>query len=333
LASDAFAQYSLRSTFFLRSLRGIDLWKRINDVRRLERVAGSFDWSNRGELGIEADAWEKLIANEIAPPSYFCHPRVLSEQPQLLLYYRTLALLSQKGLRNLVTCDVAKIERGGVEQLDGELTLRIAVAINSILSAVITVAAELKREHLPGLQFAGLGPTVQGSWNNAIGTEGECAIKTILVTQLQGEILQVVWRSGESVDYRPALHTELVDRIGDVRIVRMRDGFHLFFSSEPDISLRDARDKPLLAIEVKAGHDAPAVLERLGAAMKSFDRDRALNPHVKTVYVVRCLTPELERRISQGSPFDFHFSLAEILADRETQQVFANLVLRTMLRR
>jgi hypothetical protein len=86
-----------------------------------------------------------------------------------------------------------------------------------------------------------------------------------------------------------------------------------------------------VAIEVKAGADPAGALERLGAAMKSFENDRAINPRVKTVYVVRGLTPELRKRISQGSPFDHTFSLAEILADSKTQQVFANLVLRVML--
>ncbi|MCK7511704.1 MAG: hypothetical protein MZV70_51770 [Desulfobacterales bacterium] len=57
----------------------------------------------------------------------------------------------------------------------------------------------------------------------------------------------------------------------------------------------------MVAVEVKAGGDPAGALERLGAA-KSFEDDRNLNPRVKTVYVVRCITPELQRRISQNNP-------------------------------
>jgi hypothetical protein len=84
---------------------------------------------------------------------------------------------------------------------------------------------------------------------------------------------------------------------------------------------------------VKAGMDAPAALERLGAAMKSFDHDRNLNPNVKTVYVVRCMTPELQRRIQQNNPFDYTFGLAELMADDKTQKTFANLIRRTILKK
>jgi hypothetical protein len=67
--------------------------------------------------------------------------------------------------------------------------------------------------------------------------------------------------------------------------------------------------------------------------MKSFDNDRNLNPQVKTVYVVRCMTPELQRRINQSKPFDYTFGLAELLASETSQLTFANLLRREVLRK
>jgi hypothetical protein len=249
----------------------------------------------------------------------------------LLLYYRTAALISQKGLASLVGGNIAAIEAGQVDKLDREWVAKAVVALNSIVSAVLQTAADIEARDLPGFQFATAGASIQGSWNNAVGATGEAAVKTILVNYLKDEILQIVWRDKPVSDYSPELHTSVVDNILDVRVVRMNQGFHLLFSSEPDISLRNIEDIPVVAIEVKAGSDPAGALERLGAAMKSFDNDRNLNPRVKTVYVVRSMTPELRKRISENNPFDHTFGLSELLGDKRTQRTFANLVLRVML--
>jgi XcyI-like restriction endonuclease len=147
------------------------------------------------------------------------------------------------------------------------------------------------------------------------------------------EIVQIGWKKGVSTDYTSAIHADLIERLPEVRAVRFRQGFQLVFSSEPDISLRDDKDIPHLAIEVKAGGDPAGALERLGAAMKSFEQDRSLNPRLKTVYVVRAITPELQKRINQSKPFDHTYGLAELLAEDRTKLQFANLVLRTILRK
>jgi hypothetical protein len=81
---------------------------------------------------------------------------------------------------------------------------------------------------------------------------------------------------------------------------------------------------------VKAGWDRAGALERLGAAMKSFDQDRNINPRVKTVYVVQCMTEQLQKRISQNDPFDYTFDLSELLGDETQQRIFSNLIVRTI---
>ena len=67
--------------------------------------------------------------------------------------------------------------------------------------------------------------------------------------------------------------------------------------------------------------------------MKSFDNDRNVNPHVKTALVVRCLTPEVAKCISQGGLCDHLFGLSQIMVDDDSQRTFANLVLRTTIGR
>ena len=333
LADEDFATYSMRSAFFVRRLREVRLWAVIDDVMRLPRVREGFSWRERAKWGIEAEAWHRITNEEqIDPLLYFCHPKVISEQPRLLLYYRTLSLVPQKGLIKLVGGNIAKIEEGRAETIPADWCRKVTLTINSLLSALTHAAAEMKQSYLAGLQFAAIGATIQGSWNNKVGKDGEVQVKTILANHLRKEISQVVWKNQTSWEYDKEKHEFLIDSIEDVRIIRLKDGYHLFFSSEPDVSLRDPDDVPVLAIEVKAGTDKPGALERFGAGIKSFERDRDLNPRVKTVYVVRAMTQELRRRIQQGNPFDHTFGLAELVTDEKTQKTFANLIIRTMLK-
>jgi hypothetical protein len=333
LPSDEFAQCSLRATFFVRNLRGMRLWEAIHEVHRIIKLKNSFTWRDYKRFGIDSEAWRRVAEKKIHPLLLFSHPRVLAEQPRLLLYYRTVALISQKGLGTLVGGNIAAVEAGKVEKLEPRWLSEVVIALNSLQAAIIRTAADINADDLPGYQFATAGATIQGSWNNAIGDEGEAAVKTILVKHLQSEIVQVVWRDGATSDFDPVSATALLDCIGQVRVLRLQGGHHLLFSSEPDVSLRDPNDIPVVAVEVKAGADPAGALERLGAAMKSFENDRNLKPRVKTVYVVRSITPELQKRISQGSPFDHTFGLSELLADDRTQRVFANVILRVVLGR
>lgn len=331
LASDNFAQCSLRATFFVRSLRRLRLWEVIHEVHALLNVSDGFTWKDRDKWGIEPDAWEFIARRAINPLLIFCHPRVISEQPRLLLYYRTATMLSQKGLRSMTGGDIARVESGKCDRLDPAWLNKLVIAVNSIASAIIASSADIEADHLPGFQFATAGTTIQGAWNNAIGAEGEATVKTILLNHLKREIAQIVWRDNTTAEYREELHPAFIDRIHEIRVVRLRQGYHLLFSNEPDVSLRDPDDLPVMAIEVKAGTDPAGALERLGAAMKSFENDKNLNPRVKTVYVVRCMTPELQRRISQGGFFDHTFGLSQLMADQRSQQTFANLLLRFIL--
>ena len=330
LASDDFAQYGLRATFFEKELRSLRMWELIHEVQQLAKVSGSFDWGDRKKWGIDEVAWARVESKQISPLSIFCHPRVLSEQPPLLRYYRTISLISQKGLSSLVPGDIAKIESGKIDRIEPGRVSQIALALNCIVSIVIKTAAEIDERDFVGFHFATAGVGVQGSWNNAIGAQGEEVIKRILVNNLRDEIAQIVWRNGKTLDYTPGAHSEVLDRIKEIRVVRLKDAFHLLFSSEPDVSLRDPRDLPVMAIEVKAGTDTAGALERLGAAMKSFENDRNLNPRVVTVYVVRCMTPELRKRIQENNPFDYTFGLTELMADEKTQLTFSNLIVRAL---
>ena len=153
LSSDNFAQCSLRATFFVRNLRGLRLWEVIREVHALLNVSEGFAWKDRDKWGIESDAWEFIERRGINPLLIFCHPRVISEQPRLLLYYRTATMLSQKGLRSMIGGDIARAESGKCERLEPAWINKLVIALNSIASAIIASSADIEADQLPGFQF------------------------------------------------------------------------------------------------------------------------------------------------------------------------------------
>ncbi len=297
------------------------------EVRKLLSVKDSFSWENRQAIGIAGPAFDRVVDSGVEPMLFFAHPRVLFEQPRLLLYYRSLARVSREGLQRLVPIRVADIEQGKLATLDGFTQTRLASALNRLLSIIALLRPVARRSEGLDLLFpnAEAGAQIQGSWNNAIGKEGQAAVQEVLVRQLAGELLQVVWRDDTATDISGVLPGEVMARVAEIKVLRLRHGFHCVFGAEPDVSLRDSKDVPLLSTEIKAGLDPNGALERYGAAKKSFDHERGLNPRLKTVYVASCITPEVSRRLTQENPFSHTFLLGEILADTATQKRFANL--------
>jgi len=330
-----FANYSLRSQFCVRRLRELSFLTVADEVRKLLPLKDSFKWTRHESFGIDKVALKSVVASGIEPLVFFLHPRVLSEQPSLLLYYRCVAMISQKGLARLVGGSVAAIEGGKAKTIDQELQTRLVVTVNRLLSLVATSFVELqelKESHLDAFLFAQAGSQIQGSWNNAVGEQGERAIREMLVRHLHNELVQVVWKDDSSVDLDKISAAELLAHAGTIKVLRMKKGFHCAFGSEPDVSLRNADDMPLLSVEVKAGSDPAGALERYGAAIKSFEHEKGLNPRLKTVYVAACITEEVRRRLSQDNPFSHTFLLGELLADARKQKRFANLFVDQMLR-
>ncbi len=324
--SPEFAHYSLRSRFFVRRLRELGFLQISSEVQKLLPLKDSFKWCKREAFGIDEDAYQAIVSNDIEPILCFAHPRVIAEQPSLVLYYRCLAMISQKGLGRIASGNLAHIEQGQVPIIDENTTIELITTINKLLSNIVSSffgIRDLTKQDLQAFLFAQAGTQIQGSWNNDVGMQGEITIREMLVRHLHPHILQVVWRDDTSTNETPVPLDLVLSHIEDIRVLRLEKGYHCIFASEPDVSLRNADNVPVLSVEVKAGQDPAGALERLGAAMKSFDHEKGLNPRLKTIYVVSCLTDEVKRRIQQDNLFHTYL-LSQLIADRDTQRRFAN---------
>lgn len=333
LASPAFTTYSLRSVFFTRKLMELGFLEIISEVRRLLEVANSFKWAKRKEWGITESAWKKLKKYKVDPLLFFLHPRIIDEQPTLVLYYRGLSLLSQKGFRAISGTSVVSLETGSKSGLNEGRKKKIYLTINNVLSVIIENVTELGAEQLKAMLYATAGTQIQGAWNNAVGAEGEIAIRKVILTSLYKEIKQIVLKSDKSFTFKRGDLKDVLYIIDDIKILRLAGGFSIVFGQEPDVSLRDADNVPIIAAEIKAGSDPAGALERLGASMKSFENGRSLNPRLKTIYVANCITDKVRKRISQTKPFDYTFDFSDILTDDDSRKRFANLFLSPILRK
>ena len=190
------------------------------------------------------------------------------QQPSLLLYYRCVALLSQKGLQALAGVAAATIESGKVRSLPPAKAKAILLAVNGTLSLLAETVRPLERRYVEIFLYATAGAQVQGSWVNAIGQQGEILLREIVVRNLWDDVALVVWKNDTSVARDAITQEQALQQAAHIKIVRLQHGFHCVFASEPDLSFRNADGKPLLAVEIKAGTD-PA-----GAARPVPDRRR-----------------------------------------------------------
>jgi len=325
LKSEQFSHYSLRATFFFRRLKELKFLRVANEVEKLNLLRSSFDWAARAEWGIADEAWRRASQCRLNPLKLFVHPRVIEEQPSLLLYYRCVAMISQKGLKALVGQDSARAETGRVACLPVEQATKFATAVNSVMSVLLSAPTPIRSRYLPIFLYATAGAQIDGSWRNAVGRQGETIVKEIIIRNAYKEIVQVVWKDDTTTSPSETSMEVLADEAPHVKILRLTGGFHLAFASEPDICLSDAQGKPLISAEVKAGVDPAGALERLGASMKSFEHGKGLNPRMKTIYVASCITEQVRLRIEQQNPFDYTFSMSGLLGDKATQKRFVNL--------
>lgn len=102
--------YLLKSTFFYNKLKANGYFELFMDVQKLSSIEGAtLNWNQRDKWKISASAWDVLTKSNIDPMLVFAHPKILQLNPSFLKYYRSVAMISQKGLKALT--GVSNIER------------------------------------------------------------------------------------------------------------------------------------------------------------------------------------------------------------------------------
>jgi len=158
-----------RGTLFIRVIvsRDID-----GILRELEQLALRYDkeeWRERSQsIGIRADVLDLLDRSDPPVPYvyYFSTPEVLAEHPRLIFYYRNVAMLSSKVMRE-IGLDTGRYEAG--KTILGETAaIELSTYFNEIVSALVLVGGVTPQRHIAML-MANLGDSLGGTSRNEVG--------------------------------------------------------------------------------------------------------------------------------------------------------------------
>lgn len=322
--------YLLKSTFFYSKLKSNGYFDLFMDVQKLSTIEGSsLNWSQRDKWKISASAWDTLTKSGIDPMLVFVHPKILQLNPSFLKYYRSVAMISQKGLKALTgVSNVEKLEAGKVEpgKLPQKSINSIVEIINEILSLVVSLTTNLNSNEIQGMMYATAGTNIDGSWRNSIGAEGERVIRSIILKEVLShkEVSSVTDRQNKTTAIDDLQVDRIIDEIDTIKTVNLINGYSILFSSEPDISMFNDEGAIVGIIEIKAGLDPAGALERLGAMFKSFENTLAEYPDAVTILVASCITDEVETRLGASMSVRQKYITTEITSSENNQRKFAN---------
>ncbi|MBQ6676091.1 MAG: XcyI family restriction endonuclease [Ruminococcus sp.] len=322
--------YILKSTFFYNKLKSngyFELFMKVQNMAQLE--GATLNWEQRDKWNISAAAWTILAKNKIDPMLVFLHPKVFQINPTFLKYYRSVAMISQKGLKALSgVSNVDKIENGKVEpgRMSQDTINAIVRIINEILSLVVSFATDLDNNELQGMMYATAGTNIDGSWRNSIGAEGERVIRSIILKEVLAhkEVLSITDRQSKTTAIDNLQADKIIDDIDSIKSVTLINGYSILFSSEPDVSMFNDAGDIVGVIEIKAGLDPAGALERLGAMLKSFENTLAEYPEAVTILVASCITKEVEARLGAAMSVRQKYITTDITSSENNQRKFAN---------
>lgn len=322
--------YLLKSTFFYSKLKSNGYFDLFMDVQKLSNIEGaSLNWRQRDNWKISNTAWDIIENGKLAPMLVFLHPKILQLNPAFLKYYRSVAMISQKGLKALTgVSNIEKIETGKVEpgKLPQTAVQRIVTIINEIISLVVSLAMDLNNNQLQGMMYATAGTNIDGSWRNSVGTEGERVIRSIILKEVLAhhEVSSITDRQNKTTPISELQEKDVIEQIDTIKIVHLINGFSILFASEPDVSMFNDEGAIVGVIEIKAGLDPAGALERLGAMLKSFENTLAEYPNAVTVLVASCITNEVEARLGASMSVRQTYSTTDITSNENNQRKFAN---------
>lgn len=322
--------YLLKSTFFYNRLNTNGYFSLFMKVKKFVRIEGDkLDWSKRAEWNISEDAWDIIQESGISPALVFVHPKVLKLNPSFLKFYRSVAMLPQKGLTAISkVANIDPIEKGKVDasRIKAESITKLTKAINEVLSVVVTVASGLNEKRLEGMMYATAGTNIDGSWRNQIGAEGERVIRTIILNGLlhYNEVTSFIDKANNTVEISSTEAKKFTEDIDLVKTINLTNGYSVYFSSEPDVTMYNPEGDIVGIIEIKAGLDPAGALERLGAMFKSFENTLAEYPDAVTILVASCITKEVDNRLNASMVVRQKYITTDITANDREKRKFVN---------
>lgn len=326
-------QYLLKSTFVRRKIRSENYLDLLAEVKEAEKnESPNLDWSQRGSWGITEKAWQVAQKSGIDPIRLFCHPGILQAHPRFVLYYRSVSLVSQKGFLAIIKHNPKPFETG--QKIPGSLSENeisdITKGLNELFSNTLEQGSIVTIEEITSMYFAQAGMTIDGSWRNQIGEEGQLVIWNLVAQALydRREIASVcsVDRPTREIPIDDFIAQDAMQDFSGVRKLLLANEYSVSYGSDPDLIVRDPRGATTCAIEVKAGLDPAGALERTGAVLKSFESVLAEYPDARTILVTSCETEESKLRLNESDAVHLTYLTAQLTTNLSLQRKFVTQI-------
>ena len=238
-------------------------------------------------------------------------------------------MIPQKGFSAVSkVSNIADIENGKIASgtLSSNKINSIIKVINEFVSLVINLSSRIDENEIQGMMYAPAGTNIDGSWRNQIGAEGERVIRSIIFRELlrQGDITSV---DDKELGLKAIgeMDVERYHRAIDlVRVINLKNGYSVLFSSEPDVTMFNPEGDIVGIIEIKAGLDPAGALERLGAMFKSFENTLAEYPNAVTILAISCITTEVRKRLDASMVVRQTFVTTDITSSDKEKRKFVN---------
>lgn len=309
--------YKLRSSFFDAVISNMEIR---NMIKKIHNVESASIWSNVKSFGISEAAWKVVVNKRIKPEKIFAHPEWIQKYPSWLLYYRNLAVIPQKGVKKMVYSSIDKVENGIIPKNFHHKINEIIELYNSSISFIIETSIDFSEDSIEPIIYSSIGSAINGSWLNKIGEQAELSVKRIIVKCiLEKKIFEnVVFKNGAFTNNLQ----EIEMNMDFIKEIKMKNKRIMYFTSEPDVYIKDETDITLLSVEIKGGKDKAGALERYGAAKKSFEEVRKENAKVETILVTNCMTKEVEKRIQKDMLIDKTYELEDMMQSEHIKNGF-----------
>ncbi|NJL04901.1 MAG: hypothetical protein HC911_08335 [Chloroflexaceae bacterium] len=173
-----------RGVFLINSLQALGVNNLVSRVAELSSTYDKEEWRDQADKwGIDPEEVLSILdSSKVAYPVFFCSPSAIVETPQLLSYYRNLAMLSNKAMRD-IKLSTERYEVS-LQAISADQALVVSRYLNSTISNIIlargTVTSQLASEML----YTNIGDSLGGVWRNEIGRLAYEEVLSLLIMHL-----------------------------------------------------------------------------------------------------------------------------------------------------
>ncbi len=175
-----------RGIFLMNSLQALEI---NNLLRRVAELSSTYDreeWFDKAEIWSINPAALDILDNHnedpIPYPVFFCSPSDIVCTPQLLSYYRNLAMLSNKAMRD-IELSTEKYELG-LQTISFEHALILVQYLNSTISNILLARSTITPHLAIEMLYTNIGDSLGGAWRNEIGRIAYVEVLSPLIVHL-----------------------------------------------------------------------------------------------------------------------------------------------------